>query len=118
MTKFFPDSQLLQQDANNVTLELNISADIVYFDGHFPQAPVLAGVTQLHWAVEYCQRYFTDLAEVVSVEVLKFQTMIRPGDILLLTLERSAESTVLFNYLKGEQKMASGRLKWVLKTDA
>jgi 3-hydroxymyristoyl/3-hydroxydecanoyl-(acyl carrier protein) dehydratase len=118
MSKLFPDSRLLQCDASLVELQLDISADIAYFEGHFPQAPVLAGVTQLHWAVEYSQQYFTDLASVSSVEVLKFQTMIRPADILLLRLQRAAEHTVLFSYIKGEDKMASGRLKWTLKTDA
>lgn len=118
MSKLFPGCRLLQCDASLVELQLDISADIAYFAGHFPQAPVLAGVTQLHWAVQYSQQYFTDLASVSAVEVLKFQTMIRPADILLLRLERSAARTVLFSYSKGDDKMASGRLKWALKTDA
>ena len=118
MPKLFPQSRVLHRDSAVVELALDITADIAYFDGHFPQAPVLAGVTQLHWAVEYGQQYFVDLAEVVSVEVLKFQTMIRPGDSLVLKLERTAEQTVLFSYFKGEHKMASGRLKWKLRADA
>ncbi len=117
MTKLFPAVVLLRHDAQLTTLQLDISADIAYFDGHFPQAPVLAGVTQLHWAVEYCKQYFPALAQVESVEVLKFQTMIRPGDQLELRLERSAAQTTLFSYSKGAEKMASGRLKWTLHAD-
>lgn len=114
MTKLFPDYKLLSQQPEKIELLLNITADIAYFDGHFPQAPVLAGVTQLHWVVEYCKQYFPDLAEVASVEVLKFQIMIRPGDQLTLLLERTAEGTTQFSYFKTEQKVASGRLKWSL----
>lgn len=118
MTKLFPDAELLHQTAQQVQLRLLISADILYFDGHFPGAPVLAGVTQLHWAVHYCKHYFPALAEVTSVEVLKFQRMIKPGDQLTLQLEHSAEHTMLFTYLMHEQKVAAGRLKWSLQANA
>lgn len=112
MTKLFPVVQLQSQTAERVELQLTISADIVYFEGHFPQAPVLAGVTQLHWVVEYCKQYFAGLSQVMAVEVLKFQVMIRPDDVLQLVLERTADKTTQFSYYKAEQKVASGRLKW------
>lgn len=117
MTKFFADTLLLSQSDEQVTLSLQISPDIAYFAGHFPGAPVLAGVTQLHWVVDYARRYFPDLAAVHSVEVLKFQRMIRPGDQLTLQLQRTASTTVLFSYHNAEQKVASGRLKWQLQQE-
>ncbi len=117
MTNLFPVVQVLQHHDNKVELQLGISPDIAYFDGHFPQAPVLAGVTQLHWVVQYCRQYFSQLADVVSVEVLKFQVMIRPGDSLTLLLELSAGNTTQFSYYKTGQKVASGRLKWTLQGD-
>ncbi|CAM3692439.1 ApeI family dehydratase [Rheinheimera salexigens] len=117
MTNLFPVVQLQQQTPNKIELQLDISPDIAYFDGHFPQAPVLAGVSQLHWVVQYCKQYFPQLVEVASVEVLKFQIMIRPQDRLLLSLELSAANTTLFSYIKQGEKVASGRLKWTLKND-
>lgn len=114
MANLFPSVQLLQHDDHKVELQLDIRADIAYFDGHFPNAPVLAGVTQLHWVVQYCQQYFPQLVAVSSVEVLKFQLMIRPNDSLTLLLERTADATVLFSYSREGTKVASGRLKWVL----
>ncbi|QBL10696.1 thioester dehydrase [Rheinheimera sp. D18] len=118
MTNLFPTVQVLQHSDHKVELQLGINPEIAYFDGHFPQAPVLAGVTQLHWVVEYCKQHFSQLAEVVSVEVLKFQVMIRPHDSLTLLLELNGESTTQFSYFKQQQKVASGRLKWALKGDA
>ncbi|MEH8022147.1 hypothetical protein [Rheinheimera metallidurans] len=118
MTNLFPAVQVLQHSDNKIELQLGISPDIVYFDGHFPQAPVLAGVTQLHWVAEYCKQYFPQLLDIVSVEVLKFQVMIRPHDSLTLLLELSGESTTQFSYFKQQQKVASGRLKWALKGNA
>lgn len=117
MTNLFPVVQVLQQSTNKVELQLDISPDIAYFEGHFPQAPVLAGVTQLHWVVHYCKQYFPQLLDVLSVEVLKFQIMIRPHDSLTLTLDLSASNTTQFGYFKQGEKVASGRLKWALQSD-
>jgi 3-hydroxymyristoyl/3-hydroxydecanoyl-(acyl carrier protein) dehydratase len=118
MTKLFPGLTLLSQSAQQIILQLDIDADIHWFDGHFPDAPVLPGVTQLDWAVHYSRQYFPQLAQVQAVEVLKFQHMIRPGQQLQLVLDYRAESTTLFSYSRSGEKVASGRLKWSLATDA
>lgn len=118
MTKLFPTLTLLSQTEQQISLQLDISADIHWFAGHFPDAPVLPGVTQLDWAVHFSQQYFPQLAQLQAVEVLKFQQMIRPGHQLLLVLERSAEQTTLFSYSRNGEKVASGRLKWKLTSDA
>lgn len=118
MTKLFPPLTLLHQTAQQIGLQLDICADIHWFAGHFPDAPVLPGVTQLDWAVHYSRQYFPQLAQVQAVEVLKFQQMIRPGQQLQLLLEHSAERTTLFSYSLNGNKVASGRLKWSLTTDA
>jgi 3-hydroxymyristoyl/3-hydroxydecanoyl-(acyl carrier protein) dehydratase len=114
MTNLFPAVQLLKHSADLVELQLEISADISYFTGHFPQHPVLAGVTQLHWAVHYCQQYYPQFNDVVSTEVLKFQQVIAPESQLILRLERIAPATSLFSYLLDNHKVSSGRLKWSL----
>jgi 3-hydroxymyristoyl/3-hydroxydecanoyl-(acyl carrier protein) dehydratase len=117
-TELFPPLQLLSCNAEQVELQLDIRADLPWFNGHFPDAPVLAGVVQLDWAVHYSRQYFPQLNAVLSVEVLKFQQMIRPGKQLVLVLQRSAPQTVLFSYraIDGQQ-LASGRLKWSLHAD-
>ena len=115
MTNLFPAVRLLKQTADLIELQLDIDAEISYFSGHFPQHPVLAGVTQLHWAVFYCQQYFPQFNDVISTEVLKFQQVITPNTQLILRLERSAPTTTLFSYLLADNKVSSGRLKWSLK---
>ena len=47
----FPPILSLIEDYPQHTLRFDISADLHWFEGHFPDAPVLAGVVQLHWAV-------------------------------------------------------------------
>lgn len=118
MTKLLPTLTVLSQTEQQTSLLLDISADIHWFAGHFPDAPVLPGVAQLDWAVHFSRQYFTPLQQLQAVEVLKFQQMIRPGQQLLLTLEHTAEHTSLFSYSRNGEKVASGRLKWSLASDA
>ena len=47
-----PEVAVLTQTETSVSLALTIAADLDYFRGHFPNAPILAGVVQLDWAVK------------------------------------------------------------------
>lgn len=96
---------------NVVEIALNIPKDLHYFKGHFTDAPILAGVVQLHWAVEYANKAFslTGLS-VKNVEVLKFQVVIVPGQNLLLTLTQKSNDKILFAYESDKGKHSSGRI--------
>lgn len=97
-------------------LTLHIPKDLDYFKGHFDQAPILAGVVQLHWAAEYAQQYLNiGTAEVMDIQVLKFQEMILPEQNVVLTLTKKSAEKVLFSYqstaVNGDIKShSSGRL--------
>ena len=104
MAKLFPDIIAADIQPAKVQLTLHITPDIHYFAGHFPDTPILAGVTQLH--------YYPHLTEVTATEVLKFQVMIKPDSQLTLVLEHQKEGVVQFSYLQQGNKVASGRLKW------
>ena len=69
------------------TLELNFKADerLPYFQGHFPQWPILPGVAQVHLVINEAHRYLKTPLEVNSVNNLKFMSVIRPKTPLLLT---------------------------------
>ncbi|MDX3774797.1 hypothetical protein QE250_11775 [Chromatiaceae bacterium AAb-1] len=112
MAKLFPQVISVATQPCQTELQLHIAADIHYFDGHFPDAPILAGVTQLHWAVHYSKQYYPQLTTVSAVEVLKFQVMIKPDSQLTLLLEHPKPDIILFSYLQQGNKVASGRLKW------
>ncbi|QUM85765.1 MULTISPECIES: hypothetical protein [unclassified Moritella] len=84
---------------DKVVLTLHIPTDLDYFKGHFDQAPILAGVVQLHWAVEYAKQYLSmGTADVMNIQVLKFQEMILPGQDVVLTLTKKSAEKVLFSY--------------------
>lgn len=111
LVKIWPEVLSEHSDENQIDLQLFIPQDLDYFNGHFPDAPILAGVVQLHWAVEYSKKYFLiTAAEVKNIEVLKFQVVIIPGQKLKLSLIKKTANKVLFSYGSDKGQHASGRI--------
>jgi 3-hydroxymyristoyl/3-hydroxydecanoyl-(acyl carrier protein) dehydratase len=103
--------------SNEVELLLNIDRDICYFDGHFPQAPILPGVVQIHWAEHYGREYFTEQLPAresfSQLEAIKFQHIIRPSQQVKLKLTWLADKRKLNFQLsdqQGDMQYATGRI--------
>lgn len=94
-----------------VEVALYISAEVDYFKGHFPQAPILAGVVQLDWAI-YFGRKFLDVSSnaVKNLEVLKFQVVIQPAQKIKLMLVKKSDYKFTFKYVSDKGVHASGRI--------
>ncbi|MNN88763.1 hypothetical protein D3C81_2064880 [compost metagenome] len=90
---------------------LPLEADLIAFDGHFPQARILPGVVQLDWAIHYAREAFSMPPRFERMDALKFQHVARPGDCLQLTLGWDAVKSVLsFRYVSDHGVHASGRV--------
>lgn len=101
------------QHAGVWTLELRVPADLVYFAGHFPQAPVLPGAVQIAWALALASLRLGTPARCHGMEALKFQRLLRPGDRVDLVLRHDTMRNKLhFAYRHGDQAYSSGRLTW------
>ena len=101
----------VQETETGVILSLKIPEDLDYFKGHFPGAPILAGVVQLHWAVEFANKYLSlETKQVENVEVLKFKVVIIPGQELNLILSQKSPFKFIFSYESGKGLHASGRV--------
>jgi 3-hydroxymyristoyl/3-hydroxydecanoyl-(acyl carrier protein) dehydratase len=95
------------------TLDLLVPHELIYFAGHFPQAPVLPGVVQIAWALALAAQRLGTPPRCKLMEALKFQRLLRPGDRVTLTLRYDATRQKLhFAYRYGEQAYSSGRLAW------
>tara|TARA_Y100000782_G_scaffold115620_1_gene162048 strand:+ start:10708 stop:11061 length:354 start_codon:yes stop_codon:yes gene_type:complete len=105
-----PQVSVLSQAKDSVSLALTITADLDYFRGHFPDAPILAGVVQLDWAVKYAQQYLGFGSLVKNLEILKFQVVTTPDMTVNLSLERNAKGKCLFSYSSDKGQHASGRI--------
>jgi len=103
--------ELIEQSDSRVELSLTIPENLYYFQGHFPQAPILPGVAQLDWVMNYLATYFsTDSEKLVSVDALKFQHIVRPGYRVTLTLEQVKENKYAFSYFSSHGQHASGKV--------
>ncbi|GGA37201.1 acyl-CoA synthetase [Dyella nitratireducens] len=99
------------------TLALLVPRDLVYFAGHFPQAPVLPGVVQIAWALALATPRFGTPARCKRMEALKFQRLLRPGDRVELMLRYdTGRQTLHFAYRDGDKAYSSGRLAWSAET--
>ncbi len=98
-------------EGNQVTLELRILPSIRFFEGHFPDHPVLPGVAQIYWAESFARHYFSDLGEFTRLENIKFHSIIVPNTQIFLLLNYQPEKRkITFTYSTNEKKYSSGRL--------
>lgn len=107
-------SERREGERHHVThsFELRVPEDLYYFRGHFPEAPILPGIVQLHEAVlPRIVEVRPGLGRLLRVQRLKFRRPIRPGEHLTLALTYAADvPEVDFTLAKGETPCASGRL--------
>ncbi|UTA48719.1 hypothetical protein L1F30_04045 [Simiduia sp. 21SJ11W-1] len=103
---------------NEWQLVLDIQPTLFWFQGHFPEAPILPGVVQLTWAREQALSLWPEsrnwLSRLAGMEAVKFQQVIRPGDTVRLTLTLDeARKRLGFSYVCAQnnaKKFASGRM--------
>ena len=106
-----PLERLLEKDAERAVFELIAPRDLLYFDGHFPGTPILAGVVQVDWVISYGRQCF-DLPPVFrGIHALKFQRIIYPETPITLELvHESAKSSLAFKITSESGPHASGRV--------
>jgi len=90
---------------------LSIPEHLIYFEGHFPDFPILSGVVQLNWAIHYAKMIWPQQSFAsIHVEHLKFTRAIFPKDTVTLTLTRQI-NTLLFEYKRADMICAVGKIK-------
>ena len=98
------------EDGSELYFELDITKDLVWFQGHFPGFPVLPGVVQLHWAAELSQENFGFETGPREVTNLKFKSIIVPPVAVELTLKQTGPAHARFTYKGQGQEYSQGKL--------
>lgn len=81
------------------------------FEGHFPGAPILPGVAQVHWAIAFARERFDMPMKFIRLDTLKFSQPALPGMHLDLELHWNAATTTLqFEYRSTAGRHSSGRV--------
>lgn len=106
-----PQLRLLAQEEKRIELEVIVPPDLYYFDGHFPEAPILPGVVQLDWAISCGRQYFDLPLHFQGVNALKFQHVIQANQPVTLELLHDTQKNSLnFRYYSPHGQHASGRI--------
>jgi 3-hydroxymyristoyl/3-hydroxydecanoyl-(acyl carrier protein) dehydratase len=111
-----PEIDSVERRQDGLRLHFALPAELEYFDGHFPDVPLLPGVVQIGWAVELARLHLAaDAAGALdrfrSLATVKFMRVMQPGATVTLQLSVDRESRALaFEYLAGDQTCSSGRV--------
>jgi 3-hydroxymyristoyl/3-hydroxydecanoyl-(acyl carrier protein) dehydratase len=99
-------------DGDTHVIELELPLDLACFAEHFPDAPVLPGVVQIGWALDFAAPRLGTPTTSRGIDALKFQRLLRPGDRVELTLRYDAVRERLhFAYRTGDAHYSSAHLR-------
>lgn len=110
----------LVHDANasnhELTIEFEVPESLVYVEGHFPDFPLVPGVVQVNWVLHFLEEQVGIRGDLNKIDVLKFNSMLRPGDRGRLEVEVDpSEGQVAFEYLSDSDLISSGRLDMTIR---
>ena len=99
------DKVLEYEAGRSIVARKNVSISEPFFEGHFPDKPVMPGVLIIESLAQTCGVLFfltrgetREYFYLVGVEKCRFRRMVRPGDVLTLhcTLERQVRDLYRF----------------------
>ncbi|WP_226858524.1 AMP-binding protein [Diaphorobacter aerolatus] len=106
-----PQPEWVSRADDEAHARLRVVAGLRVLDGHFPQANLIPGVAQLHWAVTLARQAFDAPGVYARAEVVKFQQPILPGDTVDVRLQWLADKDVVqFAFISSRGPHASGKL--------
>lgn len=99
-------------DIKSIKVELKLTHELVYFDGHFDQMAILPAVAQLYFVKQLASKYLLAVDAVFyAMRQLKFKSPIAPNTTLELMLQYDAKLLKLeFEYKTGETIKSKGVL--------
>jgi 3-hydroxymyristoyl/3-hydroxydecanoyl-(acyl carrier protein) dehydratase len=105
-----PDVVSVRLGLGLAELKLVIPPASWFFQGHFPDYPILPGAIQIHWVVQFAKRYFIEKPFPSAIRV-KFRKPIRPNHQLTLLLERAkSRDSIRFEYFDANGPCSSGQI--------
>ena len=108
-----PEFRVLGTEDGKTQVEIHVPASSPFFQGHFPQLPVLPGVAQIDWMIWLSAVLRGVDSGFAGMEAVKFQRVIRPGERIVASLEFDASARrTRYAIRSGEGLCASGRICW------
>lgn len=83
-----PEVRAQRAGADTLELDLVVTPDGAWFDGHFPGHPILPGVVQIGWAAHFAQALLGSDTPPMQFERVKFRRPVGPAAQLTLSLRK------------------------------
>jgi len=97
--------------AGGFRLTCRVPEDLIYFQGHFDRAAVVAGVVQLKWVLDAIAEHRGSELHPSGMEAVKYHHLLFPLQEFRLEATRDeAKRKWTYQIVRGTQKIASGRL--------
>lgn len=101
----------MERTDSGYLLHLHVPEDFYYFEGHFPQLPIVAGVCQLQWVIDAIQTYTGAPLHLSALENVKFLRPLFPGQSCMMELTYSPQpARWRYQIYTDTQRFASGSL--------
>ena len=91
---FLMVDRVIDIDGNHIVAQKNVSINEPYFEGHFPNHPIMPGVLQLEAIAQVAgilmlkkAENYGKLAYFMSAENVKWRKPVLPGDILTIDVQ-------------------------------
>lgn len=100
------------ENSDTLIYKGKIPLDLIYFNGHFADFPLVPGVIELQWISDLAAQFTWGKQSITRIENLKYQQFIRPNDEVIVELKYDSEKNKL-NFKISNQEAAtcaSGRI--------
>ncbi len=98
------------EDQKSCFLELEIKADLPFFNGHFPSQPIVPGAFQLEWVLGHCKRLGFTFKDLTHIKKVKFKSLMLPGTRVNLEITKSSPNKISFKYYSNDEIFSTGSL--------
>ncbi len=105
-----PIMQNITKTDSSFITDLTFLKDSSYFNGHFPNHPILPGVIQIYFVLSFIKQYFNVETVDYHIVKLKFSNLILPDTPVHFELTRNGDNEFAFNYCDGDKKYSNGKI--------
>jgi len=101
-----------------VTARVTTDIDSPWFDGHFPDDPILPGIAQLYMVADCITAGSRRKMFMKNISRVKFKKIVRPGELLDILADRSKKKDhYTFRITSGDEEVCSGSMRFQQKSD-
>ncbi len=107
------DLRDIKIEKHKLTVTIFLPENLVYFDGHFEDSPILPGVVQVHWAIELAFKHLKLECEFIGLDILKFKQIIPPRFLVQIEIVYDPIKSILnFTYTSEQGNHSVGRVRF------